>query len=68
MLLAPVPVIALIAIGVASGYAGRRLASRASSPPIRMALFSVGAIGAAASIVAGLLALAVGVVLLAGAS
>jgi hypothetical protein len=33
-----------------------------------MALFSVGAIGAAASIVAGLLALAVGVVLLAGAS
>lgn len=68
MLFAPIPVVALIAIGAVSVYAGTRLASRTSSQPMRMVLFSVGFVGTGALIVFGLLALAVGVVLLAGSS
>jgi len=68
MLFAPFLVAALIAIGAASVYVGRRLASRTSNQPMRIALFSVGSIGTGVLIAAGLVALAVGIVLLAGSS
>jgi len=66
MLFAPLLVAALIAIGAVSVYVGRRLASRTSNQPMRIALFSVGSIGTGVLIVVGLVALAVGIVLLAG--
>ncbi len=68
MLFAPFLVVVLIAIGAASVYVGRRLASRTSNQPMRMALFSVGSFSTGALIVVGLVTLAVGIVLLAGSS
>lgn len=68
MLFAPIVVVALIAIGATCVYFGRRLASRTSNPPIRMVLFSVGSIGTGVLIMIGLLAIAVGIVLLTGSS
>lgn len=68
MLLAPLLVSAMIAIGAVSAYFGGRLASRTSDQPMRMALFFVGSIGTVALVVAGLFVFAGGIVLLAGSS
>jgi hypothetical protein len=68
MLLAPLPVLGLIAAGALSIYAGRRLASRTTNLPLGIALFSLGSLGTAALICLGLLLFAVGIVLLGGSS
>lgn len=68
ILLAPLPVLGLIVAGALCVYVGRRMASRTTNLPLGIALFSLGSLGTAALICAGLLLLAVGIVLLNGSS